>query len=156
MAWDNAEKFASKHGISTAKVPATMPQAMQFMLTFGKWEGASLGNVVQFDPGYVLYLLKTPKPPTDPVYAAAKLLKVLAERTLAKLEAIGNDSPGSNSMDELWPAAAEHMLQEALENDVGFQQDCNMERAERVSYAQADAYADAIAESLHGDWGNRD
>ena len=103
MAWDNASKFASKHGMSLAKVPETMPQAMQFVLTFGKYEGSALSNIVKVDPGYILYLLKTPKPSTDPVYAAAKLLKVIAERTLAQLESIGNNSPPSSSMDELWP-----------------------------------------------------
>jgi len=156
MAWNNADSFIKSAKLSTApraEIPKTMPQALTTIINFGKWDGCSIAHVTKVDPGYILWLLKSPNP-SNPIYVAATFAKCRAEKTMRDLDSIGSTGD-SSTMDELWPAAAEQMLQEVLENDVGFQQDCNMERAERVSYAQGDAYADALSVE-HETWGNRD
>ena len=80
-----------------------MPEAMLLVFNFGKWDGATVGNVLKYDPSYMLYLLKRPNP-GNPFFEAARMVETIAKRSLAALAAIGNDGD-SSTMDELWADA---------------------------------------------------
>lgn len=122
MGWGNSDTFAGKAKVSATVAPRTMPEAMRFVLRFGKWDGCTLSHIINVDPGYIPYLLKSSKP-QDPVHAAAQLVQAAATRSYERLDSIGK-LPPPESMDELWPELAEQALQEMLENDAGFQQEC--------------------------------
>ena len=101
MAWDNAAGFTRAHKMATSREPRTMPEAMQYIITFGRWEGCPLSHIVKVDPGYIKYLLKSSKPGT-PILAAAKIVEAAAKVSYMRLDSIGR-TPPSTSMDELWP-----------------------------------------------------
>ena len=103
MAWDNAKSFAKTANVAMARIPKTMPEAMRVEFNFGKWSGATVSNVLRYDPSYMLYLLKKPNP-GNPFYEAARIVEVIAKRALAELDAIGR-MPSSDTMDELWSDA---------------------------------------------------